>query len=156
MVSSAGRVQDQVFKEVQQQYRRVVRLHSRAAMQDLKWEWEGDVQIQLVDRDFSGIISQVCCLVCCLLLIYCLCFTCGTVSPVLCLLVACLSVGAWVSPTLARVHCVSAFVWLYCTVHCAKKIVSARLGAGSASTEWIGWGGVTHRVLCTWHPLTWL
>ena len=46
--------------------------------------------------------------------------------------------------------------WLYCTVHCAKKIVSARLGAGSASTEWIGWSGVTHRVLCTWHPLTWL
>jgi len=45
--------------------------------------------------------------------------------------------------------------WLhvYHTAHCAEKIVSARLRAGSASAERVGQGevgGVIHRVLCTW------
>ena len=38
-------------------------------------------------------------------------------------------------------------------VHCAEKIVSVRLCAGSASAERVGEGevgGVTGRVLCTW------
>ena len=53
---------------------------------------------------------------CLLLFIHCLCFTCGTVSPVLCLLVACLLVRTWLSPTLSLVgvHCVRAFVMLVC------------------------------------------
>ena len=38
--------------------------------------------------------------------------------------------------------------WLHHTVHCAEKIVSVRLRAGSASAERVG--GVTGRVLCTW------
>ena len=43
--------------------------------------------------------------------------------------------------------------WLHHTAHCAEKIVSARLRAGSASAERVGQGevgGVTGRVLCTW------
>ena len=43
--------------------------------------------------------------------------------------------------------------WLHHTAHCAEKIVSARLRAGSASAERVGQGevgGVTSRVLCTW------
>ena len=43
--------------------------------------------------------------------------------------------------------------WLHHTAHCAQKIVSARLRAGSASAERVGQGevgGVTGRVLCTW------
>ena len=43
--------------------------------------------------------------------------------------------------------------WLHHTAHCAEKIVSAHLCAGSASAERVGQGevgGVTHRVLCTW------
>ena len=42
--------------------------------------------------------------------------------------------------------------WLHHTAHCAEKIVSARLRAGSASAERVGQGevgGVTGRVLCT-------
>ena len=38
--------------------------------------------------------------------------------------------------------------WLHHTAHCAEKIVSVRLRAGSASAERVG--GVTGRVLCTW------
>ena len=38
--------------------------------------------------------------------------------------------------------------WLHHTAHCAEKIVSARLCAGSASAERVG--GVIRRVLCTW------
>ena len=38
--------------------------------------------------------------------------------------------------------------WLHHTAHCAEKIVSARLRAGSASAERVG--GVTGGVLCTW------
>ena len=43
--------------------------------------------------------------------------------------------------------------WLHHTAHCAEKIVSARLRAGSASAERVGQGEVgevTGRVLCTW------
>ena len=43
--------------------------------------------------------------------------------------------------------------WLHHTAHCAEKIVSAHLRAGSASAERVGQGevgGVTCRVLCTW------
>ena len=43
--------------------------------------------------------------------------------------------------------------WLHHTAHCAEKIVSACLRAGSASAERVGQGevgGVTSRVLCTW------
>ena len=43
--------------------------------------------------------------------------------------------------------------WLHHTAHCAEKIVSARLRAGSAPAEMVGQGevgGVTGRVLCTW------
>ena len=43
--------------------------------------------------------------------------------------------------------------WLHHTAHCAEKIVSARLRAGSASAERVGQGevgGVTGRVLCKW------
>ena len=43
--------------------------------------------------------------------------------------------------------------WLHHTAHCAEKIVSACLRAGSASAERVGQGevgGVTGRVLCTW------
>ena len=43
--------------------------------------------------------------------------------------------------------------WLHHTAHCAEKIVSARLRAGSASAERVGQGevgGVTGGVLCTW------
>ena len=43
--------------------------------------------------------------------------------------------------------------WLHHTAHCAEKIVSARLRAGSASAERVGQGevgGVTGRVPCTW------
>ena len=39
------------------------------------------------------------------------------------------------------------------TSHCAEKIVSARLRAGSVSAERVGQGevgGVTRRVTCTW------
>ena len=42
--------------------------------------------------------------------------------------------------------------WLHHTAHCAEKIVSARLRAGSASAERVGQGevsGVTGRVLYT-------
>ena len=43
--------------------------------------------------------------------------------------------------------------WLHHTVHCAEKIVSARLRAGSASAVRVGQGevgGVTGGMLCTW------
>ena len=43
--------------------------------------------------------------------------------------------------------------WLHHTAHCAEKIVSVRLRAGSASAERVGQGevgGVTGRVPCTW------
>ena len=43
--------------------------------------------------------------------------------------------------------------WLHHTVHCAEKIVSACMRAGSASAKRVGQGevgGVTGRVLCTW------
>ena len=46
--------------------------------------------------------------------------------------------------------------WLHHTAHCAEKIVSARWRADSASAERVGHGevgGVTRRVLCTWHLL---
>ena len=41
-------------------------------------------------------------------------------------------------------------------MHCAEKIVSVHLHAGSASAERVGQGevgGVTRRVLCTWQLL---
>ena len=47
--------------------------------------------------------------------------------------------------------------WLHHTAHCAEKIVSARLRAGSASAERVGQGEVgrvTGRVLCTWWLLS--
>ena len=43
--------------------------------------------------------------------------------------------------------------WLHHTAHCAEKIVSTCLHAGSALAERVGqgeMGGVTGRVLCTW------
>ena len=46
--------------------------------------------------------------------------------------------------------------WLHHTVHCAEKMVSARLCVGSVSAERMGQGevgGVFRRVLCTWQLL---
>ena len=54
----------------------------------------------------------------------------------------------WFNPLNPIVH-----FWLHHTAHCAEKIVSERLRAGSVSAERVGQGevgGVTGRVLCTW------
>ena len=57
-------------------------------------------------------------------------------------------VAAFLNPLNPIVH-----FWLHHTAHCAERIVSACLRAGSTSAKRVGQGevgGVTGRVLCTW------